>query len=329
MTAPEAAIDGPTGAETLDLGYRTRPRRAPLVRALLAALLVALALAYLAAVERTADRLPRNARVGGVAVGGLSRGAAEQKLRAELGPALAQPFSVWIDTDIEKVYVPETGLGVDFARSVQLPTRGGRFDPRQVWEVLRGGSATGLVLTVKDVQLATCVARLARAADHGPHNATAEYEGPGSVGVSEDEDGLSVDRAGAARVLQAAYPRTHRGTVTFPVRRTPAAVRTTAAEEAIERYAWPAVSAGVVVDVTGGGRLRISARTIGKALTFVPRGHALVPHLDGGTLLAGARGHARLGVAGRDLAAAVEPALTRTGRGRTVTVRGITVLESH
>ena len=88
------------------------------------------------------DKLPKNAEISGVAVGGLSRSAAIDKLSSDLGRGRTAPIDVTINGETNQVQPADAGLTVDYAASVDAAGGGRSFDPRQIMRVLTGGSAT-------------------------------------------------------------------------------------------------------------------------------------------------------------------------------------------
>jgi hypothetical protein len=313
--------------ETLDIGVERVPwsGRSPAarVRIALLALLVAITSLYLFAVNHTTDRLPRHAQVGGVTVGGLDRPSAEALLRRELTPQLAQPIQVQIGSDLLPLTPSRAGLGFDYPGSLPEPVAGGRFNPLRVWGVLTGGTATEPVLVVDERRLSRAIRRLSQEHDQLPQHATLEYAavGDGSVTVTPDVDGVAIDRFTAAQELRSALLNGSRETVDLPVKQNAAGVQLDAAQRAAARYAAPAVSADVFVVLPDGRRVRITPAVVMATLTFVPRGHELVPRLSGVALLSQLDEDLWQLVEPNEFAAAVLPALTKTGADRTVALR--------
>ena len=61
----------------------------------------------------TGDKLPRDASVSGVAVGGLSTSAAAERLSAELGPRAAEPVTLRAGDREAELDPAEAGLSLD------------------------------------------------------------------------------------------------------------------------------------------------------------------------------------------------------------------------
>ena len=70
---------------------------APVAIAVVGHVVVLVAAVYLVGYLMAGDKLPKNAEISGVAVGGLRRAAAIEKLTTELGPRAAAPIDVTVD----------------------------------------------------------------------------------------------------------------------------------------------------------------------------------------------------------------------------------------
>ena len=151
----------------------------PVVMAVVGTLVV-LAAVYLLAYLMAGDKLPKNAQISGIAVGGLSRAVAIDKLTTELGPRATAPMDVTINDKTTQVSPAEAGLTVDYAASVDAAGGGRSFDPRQIAKVLTGGSATSALMVVDEAKLSAAVQDLAAESDQPP--------GDADPGVQEDED---------------------------------------------------------------------------------------------------------------------------------------------
>ena len=109
---------------------------------------------YLVGYLMAGDKLPKNAQISGIAVGGLSRTAAIDKLSTELGRRAAEPIDVTVDGQATEVQPAAAGLTVDYEASVagrrgwpelrspaDLPGAGRRRRrPRRSWSWIRPSS---------------------------------------------------------------------------------------------------------------------------------------------------------------------------------------------
>ena len=319
----------------------SRPRRTVLlVLGVLAVLVLGLyAVGYLVAGER----LPRNAVISGVDVGGLSTAEAGERLTAELGPRAAAPMELRAGEQKTELDPAKAGLRLDVDAS--LDAAGGRsLDPRAIWRVLTGGTATEAVADVDPQALDAAVAAAAEDLDREPADARLSYRGA-DVKLTKAQQGLTVDREQAVEAVRDGY--LVEGPVELPAAVTPPEITTAEAEQVRDDYAEPAVSAPVRVKAGGAGEFRVTPTMIAKALTFRAEDGTLKPSLDADALRAAAEpavddvevseprdATVRLSggkpevvpavdgttVSAESLAAAVEPALTKKGDERAAEV---------
>ena len=143
---PDATlIRGPLPPEPTETSPTSR--RAGVLAALVGgALIVLVGAVYLVGYLMAGDKLPKDAEIAGIAVGGLSTEAAVEKLQAELGERAAAPIAVTAGDEKAEVSPSDAGLSVDYAASVELAGGGRSLDPRHIWRVLTGGSQTDAVV---------------------------------------------------------------------------------------------------------------------------------------------------------------------------------------
>jgi vancomycin resistance protein YoaR len=219
----------------------TRTRRR--VLASLLGLVGLLALAYVADLALTRDRLPRGTRVAGVSIGGKSVAEAERIVAARVrapkqvtvtGPEGAPPLvldaaAVGLGVDAERTVRHALGQTLNpFARAVSL------FGHRDVAPVTTGDAAK-----VRDA-----VTKWAAKVDHSPREGSVRFDGITPVPVPP-RSGLTVDVDKTAGAVVAAYPASTSVTATVavaPVKTTPADVT-----RAVDEVARPAVSAIVLL----------------------------------------------------------------------------------
>jgi len=327
---------------------RTPPRRrrtGPIILAVLATVLIMLGALYAVAFLMAGDKLPRNAEISGVKVGGLSRSAAIDTLTRELGPRADAPIEVLINGEAAEVAPDAAGLSVDYAASVDAAGGGRSFDPRQIFRVLTGGSATKATVVVEENKLESAVSVLAEEADQPPKDGALEYDGT-KVDQSKARPGVTVEQQAAASAVEdgflvATVP------IDLPAQVVEPDVTDEEAGQVREDVAEPAVSAPIRVKAGRAGTFSISPGMIAKSLTFAAENSTLVPVLDGTKLRRAAEpavekvelvkpkdatvrlvnGRPQVvaavngtNVTAEDLKKAVEPALTAKGDDRTVSV---------
>ena len=320
-------------------------RKKPVVLAVLGALLALVLALYIAGFILAGDRLPKDAEVSGVAVGGLDRAQAIEKLTAELGARAGEPIEVTAGGKTGEVNPADAGLTIDYAQSVDVAGGSRSFDPRKIITVLVGGRSTDAVVVVDEDKLNGAVQSLAATIDQAPVDATLAYKGT-AVKRNRAEPGLAVDTAAAATVIRQSF-LTAPAPVVLPTAVTEPKISDDEAARVAESFASPAVSDPIKVTAGSAGSFTISPEMIARAITFAAQDGTLVPDLDGEKLLSNAalavkeveltepRDAAVRLVNGKpkvipavngtevdaaDLKKAVEPALTESGRGRTVEV---------
>lgn len=319
-----------------------RARRTALL--VLGGLVAVVAVLYVVGYLVAGDKLPRNAAVSGVEVGGLSSAAARERLTTELGPRAAAPLELRAGEQQTTLDPQQAGLSLDVDASLEAAGSGASLDPRAIWRVLTGGSPTEAVAAVDDAALTTALATAADELDREPADARLAYDGT-DVELTEAVEGLAVDRDQAVDVVRDGYLRQE--SVELPAEVSAPLVTTAEAERVREEYAEPAVSGPVTVQAGGAGQFRVTPAMIAEAVTFRAEDGGLRPSLDADALLEAADDavadvevtkprDATVKISGgkpvvvpavdgttvsaKALAAAVEPVLTKTGGERTADV---------
>ena len=323
----------------------TGRRRKPILLAVLGALLALLLALYIAGVVLAGDKLPKNAQVSGVVLGGLDRDQAIEKLTTELGARATKPIEVTAGGKTGQVKPADAGLAIDYAQSADAAGGGRSFDPRKIITVLAGGRSTDAVVVVDEDKLNAAVQSLATTIDQAPVDAALAYKGT-TVNRTRAEPGLTVDTEAAATAIRQSF-LTRPAPVELPTAVTEPQIIDDEATRVADTFARPAVSAPIKVKAGEAGAFTISPEMIARAITFPAQDGKLVPQLDAKKLLANAapavktvelteprnatvrlvNGKPKViaavngtEVAADDLKSAVEPALTESGRGRTVDV---------
>ncbi|RCK68615.1 hypothetical protein DT076_15430 [Desertihabitans brevis] len=324
----------------------SRPRRnralVPVVA--VATVLLVLGGIYVAGYLLAGDRVPRNATVAGVAIGGMARAEAVSTLQRELADEAGAPLTVSADGATREIVPAEAGLALDAEASVEAAGAGRSWNPLHIWQVLTGGGAQRPLATVDEEALAQAVDAYAEAVEGEPKNATLGYDGT-AVEVGEGSSGITIDREATATALSQTYLRGT--TVAAAATVTPPEVTTEEAEQVAEEVAEPAVSDDVTVRAGDAGEFEVSPEAIAGATTFEIADGTYVARYDAGKLREGSEeaidelditeprdaywtlrgGRPQLveavdgtTVDAEKLLAAVEPVLTRQGEDRTATV---------
>lgn len=312
------------------------------------AMAVVAAGAYLTGVVLVDDTTPRNASVGGVAIGGLDRADAIARLEQELADQAAADVTLTAGAREVSLSPRDAGLGLDYAASVDLTGTGRTWDPRRIIEVWRGGGPHAPVVTVDLPTMGTGVTAVAKKLDVAARDATVGYrvrDGKVRIITAPGRDAVHLDRDAVPAAVVAAYQRT--GTGELPATVAPPAITTAEASEVAGSVAQAAVAAPVTVQIKGSGRFTVTAVAIAKATTFPATDGKPTATIDPAALrkqaeraitaldldepvdakITFADGKPKIvpsqdgvSVEAAALADAVRPALTKTGGGRTVEV---------
>ena len=102
--------------------------------------LALLVLAYVGVAAWAGNRVPAGSTVQGVAIGGLDRAAARQRLDTQLAARADQPLTLTADSASTVLVPAEAGLSVDVTATLDQLT-GFTLDPRSLVSHLRGTGA--------------------------------------------------------------------------------------------------------------------------------------------------------------------------------------------
>jgi vancomycin resistance protein YoaR len=315
------------------------------VLAVVGTVVVMLGAVYLVSFLMAGDKLPKNAEISGVPVGGLSREAAIDTLTRELAPRAAEPIEVSVNGKTSEVSPSEAGLTVDYAASVDAAGGGRSFDPRKIFRVLTGGSSTSAAVLVDEDKLDAAVQTLASEVDQPPRDAALAYAGT-KVKQTAAQPGVTLEQQAAATAIEDSFLLAT-APVELPAEVVEADVIDAEADQVRANVAEPAVAAPIKVKAGAAGTFTITPVMIAKSISFPAENSTLVAKLDGTKLrrnaesavktvelvrpkdatvrLVNGRPQVVAAVNGTQLAAddlkkSVEPALTETGSGRTVKV---------
>ncbi|HVD54940.1 MAG TPA: peptidoglycan binding domain-containing protein, partial [Propionibacteriaceae bacterium] len=148
-----------------------------MVAAVLGGVLILAGILYVAGYLITGDKVPKKAQISGVAVGGLSRSEAIQKLTVELGARAAEPLNLTVGERQAQLKPADAGLAVDYAKSVDAAGGGKSLNPQRIFKTLTGGSAIDAVVVVDQAKLQAGVGQLAKTFNHAPVDAAVAYRG--------------------------------------------------------------------------------------------------------------------------------------------------------
>ncbi|MGI8531997.1 MAG: VanW family protein [Geodermatophilaceae bacterium] len=251
-----------------------------------AGLLVLLALGYGVDLALAGSDVPRGTTVAGVAIGGLSHAAAEQRLTTEVVPELARSRTA--NAGSARIAVDPVAAGIELDPRATAAAAGGQpLNPLTRLTSLFGvGRAVEPVLSVDRATLTKAVDGFAGQVDTEPVEGTVRIEGTTATAVPP-EPGATLDRATAPDLVVAAV-EADRDQFDLDVTQVPAKTSADQVQQALDGFAVPALSAPVTVTGRDGTTTEIPVTAIAKALRFSrgPDG-TLTPAVDAEALQAG------------------------------------------
>lgn len=267
--------DGPDGPVDPGAAAQERPRRRG--RWALLAAVVVLAGLYVGGYVLTGTRMPADASIGGVDVGGLSPAAARAALDEELTPREGDPVTLTHDDESFEIDPAEAGLALDVDASVDRAGGVRSWDPRDMVALFLGSHEHAPALDVDDEALAAAVEGVAEAVDVPVTEALITFP-KAEPKPRAPEAGLVVRKRDTAQLVQDEYL----------VQSEPAEVPTAVVEpmvdedglrRAMTEVAEPAVAAPVVIEV-GDTEVDLPVTAYAPALTVEPVDGAMAPVID-------------------------------------------------
>jgi len=272
-----------------------RPRRR-LWWGLLGGAGVLLLAGYAAAVLLVGDTLPRGSSVSGVAVGGLTRDEAEDRLEYRLAARADRPLTLVADDGADdgaedraedsgefeqEVSPADAGLSVDAAASVAQVAGGSRWSPQGLWGRLTGGADVDAVVDVDGETLDALLEQVDEQVATEPVDGAVRLTRKG-VRTTDAEPGTAVDADGAREALLAAYPGDAEAEgspeVDLPLTDVAPDVDQDAVDRAVEEFAEPALSGPVTISFQG-SEVTLDPTQYARALVLEPEGDELAPRL--------------------------------------------------
>jgi len=315
----------------------------PWVRRALLAAGILLGLLYIAGWVVTGLRMPANAVIGGVNVGGMSPSSAEKALRTTLASRAGEDVVLTHKTQRFTLDPEKLGLELDVKRSVQAAGGARSLDPRAMVALLGGERNTGLVVRSDRDAVKDAVARIARDVDVKVVEAQITFP-DGEARPRKPKAGLVVLRKATARAIADAYLVATQPTP-VPTSRIEPAVDQAGLDRAMKEIGRPAVSAPVIlragdkryelpvsayapalsVRVSDGAmKLFIDAEALAKPLTDSATGigqkavDARIDIVDGKPKTFPGKPGVRLQP--EEMARSLKPVLTKSGRERSLTI---------
>ncbi|KAA2263491.1 vanomycin resistance protein VanB [Solihabitans fulvus] len=271
------------GTAATDDGDRANRRRRAARRAGLVGIAAVAVLGVLYGVDVlfSNGNVPRGVTVAGVQVGGMTRTAAEQKLREQIEPRLARPVGLKAG-DVQATLEPgSAGLNLDWAGTLD---RAGSQPLNPVTRITSFFTSreVGVATHADTTRLVAALDGLRARTDRDPTEGTVRFDGLNPVAV-DPKQGQKLDVANSVPSVVADWASGRQ--VELPVVTT--AVRTTKAvvDAALQQVAKPSVAGPVTITGEGGKTATLAPDAIAKALTFEPADGALNPKVDQGKVV--------------------------------------------
>jgi vancomycin resistance protein YoaR len=267
---------GPPAVGSPQAEGRTRSRAVKVMLGALGVLVVAYGVLFALA----GDRVPRGTTVEGVAIGGLTTAAAEDRLRETLEPRSRDPIVVTGDGSSRPVDPSDAGLSVDFAASVAAAGGGRSLSPARLWRHYLGSEDVEAVVDIDEDSMDQALSSLAEAFDVPPVDGAVTFR-KGSATPVAPREGHTVDLEATREALADHF--LHEGSVAVPLSSKQPAIGAAAVDEAMDTFAEPAMSGPVTIRLEG-EEIVAPPRLFGQALSMTPQGTRLVLEVDGAKL---------------------------------------------
>jgi vancomycin resistance protein YoaR len=249
-----------------------------LVAAVAGGVLVLLGILYVAGYLVAGDKVPKKVQISGVAVGGLSRSEAIQKLSVELGARAAEPLHLTVGEKGAQLKPADAGLTVDYAQSVEAAGGGKSLNPARIFKTLTGGSPIDAVVVIDQAKLQAAVGQAGKTFDHPPVDAAVAYKGT-KIKQKQAREGTALQKDAASATITSSFLKMT-GPIALPADITQPAITNDEADKVVADFAKPAVSAPIKVNVSGAGSFELSPRMLAGSISFLPQDGNLVPALD-------------------------------------------------
>jgi vancomycin resistance protein YoaR len=241
-------------------------------------LLVMTGILYVTGYLVAGDKLPKKAQISGVAVGGLERSEAIDKLTAELGTRAAKPMKLTVSGEKTELKPADAGLAVDYVRSVDAAGAGTSLNPLRIVRVLTGGSTIDAEIVVNQAQLEAAVGELAKTFNHPPVDAALKYQGT-KIKQKHAREGITLQQDASAAMIKSGFLKTTTP-LELPAGIAQPEITDEEADQVVADFAKPAIAEPIKVNLPGVGSFKVSTRMIAASITFIPQNGTLAPVLD-------------------------------------------------
>ena len=245
-------------------------------------LLLLVGVAWVALYLYAGNEAPRNARVEGISIAGLSPAEAEQRLRDGLAERAKESVDLTYGDGRGNTIDPAAaGLAVDYQASIEEAGGGSGFGPGRMWEAMTGGSDHHAEITVDQSKMQAVLDKLDEGIETRPVEGTITFSNGRAVPVAS-KDGVVVERGATQAILERRF--LHGGSQKIPTETRKPEISDEAVDRAMTKFAEPAMSAPVTL-VLGGQRVAAPPRLFGKGLSMEAEDGELEPRVDGELLL--------------------------------------------
>ena len=233
--------------------------------------------AYAAAYLYVGGGVLPHTTVEGVTVGRMSQAAAQAKVASGLAPRSDAPITVTVDGQFFTLDPATAGLTVD-TRATLAAGAHRSATPAALWRALFAHPKLHAAVSVDTAKLDAAVTALNAKIVGGGHDGGIVFKGVTPVAIPP-VPGIEIVHDKALAALRAAYLSTS-APIALPVESVQPSVTEAAVEHALTEIAAPAVAAPINL-VVGTTTLQVPPSVIAANLTFVSKGGALVPVVDG------------------------------------------------
>lgn len=230
---------------------------------------------YVGAAFYFSNKIPASTTVAGVKVGGMSREAAQAKLKSELSGRLSQPVKVSIGGKEQTIDPSSIGAKFD-AKSTVDSLSGFSLNPLRLWDSMTGGSEVSPTVDVDQAKLRKTVDSLVDASVNTPTNASIEFDGV-TPKATKAKKGVDLNREEASKKI--AEKMLDGKTIPLPVNEKEPDIKDSEAQRALKDLAKPLVSGNLTVKV-GSATVTVTPKQLVSVAKFVASNGELKLKLD-------------------------------------------------
>lgn len=272
-------MDDQQQATDPDQGGQPHRRRRGLVWALVGVgLVVVLAGLYVGAHLMARGKVPAHTTVRGVDIGAMTREEAHDTLVRELGPRYDAPVTVRHGTTSATLKPSHSGLEVDWRATVAAAVPGDSWRPTALWNSLTGGGEVAPVTHVDKEKLSEAVGEVAPRFEVKATDATVSLDGTRIV-TTKARPGHSLDVGATADRVRKTWRRDSTATVEAEVEPSAARIGDDTVAEVVADQLRPRIGEPLMVRCEK-GHFGISREAVAEATTVKPDGDTIAVSTD-------------------------------------------------